>query len=288
MGKTLIIIKPDGIQRQFIGEILSRFEKKGFKILAMKMVLLKEDIVREHYNPHKGKHFYEPLVRFVTSGPVVLIVLEGVDAVNTATERLNIDRAQTTAAIVGAAGSIGRGISLLLSETVPRLILIGNPNNQSASERLKLVAAEIYRYQSALLEQGRTLKPGSMGHLLAKVSDLPKPDAPMSAFEAFAEIEGRRQGLISFSTDIDAVLARADIVISATSATEKVIHAGNLKEGAIVCDISRPANVSEEVDAARSDVLVIDGGVIEVPGQPSLGWDFGFEEGLAYACMADG
>lgn len=214
-------------------------------------------------------------------------VVAAVDAVNTATERLNIDRAQTTAAIVGAAGSIGRGISLLLSETVPRLILIGNPNNQSASERLKLVAAEIYRYQSALLEQGRTLKPGSMGHLLAKVSDLPKPDAPMSAFEAFAEIEGRRQGLISFSTDIDAVLARADIVISATSATEKVIHAGNLKEGAIVCDISRPANVSEEVDAARSDVLVIDGGVIEVPGQPSLGWDFGFEEGLAYACMAE-
>ncbi len=94
-------------------------------------------------------------------------------------------------------------------------------------------------------------------------------------------------GLIGFSTDIDAVLSRADIVISATSATEKVIHAGNLKQGAIVCDISRPANVSEEVDRARPDVLVIDGGVVEVPGLPSFGWDFGFEEGLAYACMAE-
>ncbi|MDW7738667.1 MAG: aminotransferase class III-fold pyridoxal phosphate-dependent enzyme [Bacillota bacterium] len=214
-------------------------------------------------------------------------VVSAVDAVNTATEKLQIDRSQTTAAIVGAAGSIGRGISLLLSETVPRLILIGNPNNQTSSERLHLVAAEIYRYQSALLEQGRPLKPGSMGQLLAGCSELPKPDAPMDAFEDFVDGEGNRLGLIEFSTDIDAVLARADIVISATSATEKVIHAGNLKTGAIVCDISRPANVSEEVDAARPDVLVIDGGVVEVPGLPSFGWDFGFEQGLAYACMAE-
>ncbi len=214
-------------------------------------------------------------------------VVSAVDAVNTATEKLRVDRSQITAGIVGAAGSIGRGISLLLSETVPRLVLIGNPNNRTASERLHLVAAEIYRYQSALLRQGRPLKPGSMGHLLADCSDLPSPDAPMEAFETFADGEGRRRGLIEFSTDIDSVLARTDVVISATSATEKVIHAGNLKAGAIVCDISRPANVSEEVDRARPDVLVIDGGVIEVPGLPSLGWDFGFEEGLAYACMAE-
>ncbi|MDY6825749.1 MAG: aminotransferase class III-fold pyridoxal phosphate-dependent enzyme [Bacillota bacterium] len=214
-------------------------------------------------------------------------VVAAVDAVNTATEKLQVNRSESTAAIVGATGSIGRGISLLLSETVPRLILIGNPNNQTASERLHMVAAEIYRYQSALLHQGRPLKDGSMGHLLAKCLYLPEPDASMDAFEEFVDGEGKRLGLIEFSTDIDAVLARADVVISATSATEKVIHAGNLREGAIVCDISRPANVSEEVDAARPDVLVIDGGVIEVPGKPSLGWDFGFEEGLAYACMAE-
>lgn len=126
-----------------------------------------------------------------------------------------------------------------------------------------------------------------MGHILADCPELPAPDAPMEEFEAFADGEGRRRGIIEFSTDINAVLARADIVISATSATDKVIHAGNLSSGAIVCDISRPANVSEEVDQARPDVLVIDGGVVEVPGQPSLGWDFGFEEGLAYACMAE-
>ncbi len=214
-------------------------------------------------------------------------VVSAVDAVNEATEKLQIDRSEVAAAVVGAAGSIGRGIALLLSETVPRQILIGNPNNQTSSERLHLVAAEIYRYQSALLQQGRPFKNGSMGALLAGCRSLPGPDAPMDDFEEFVDGEGRERGLITFSTDINAVLAGADIVISATSATEKVIHAGNLKKGAIVCDISRPANVSEEVDQARPDVLVIDGGVIEVPGHPSLGWDFGFEEGLAYACMAE-
>ncbi len=214
-------------------------------------------------------------------------VVAAVDAVNTATEKLHMDRTQLTAGIVGAAGSIGRGISLLLSETVPRLVLIGNPNNKTSSERLHLVAAEIYRYQSALLKQGRPLKPGSMGHLLVECDALPSPEAPMEEFEAFADGDGRKKGLIDFSTDIDTVLSRADVVISATSATGKVIHAGNLKEGAVVCDISRPANVSEEVDEARPDVLVIDGGVIEVPGLPSLGWDFGFDRGLAYACMAE-
>lgn len=214
-------------------------------------------------------------------------VVSAVDAVNTATDKLEMDRSQITAGIVGAAGSIGKGISLLLSETVPRLILIGNPNNKTASEKLHLVAAEIYRYQSALLQQGRPLKPGSMGHLLVGCSDLPLPDAPMEEFETFADGEGQRRGLIEFSTDIDAVLARADVVISATSATGRVIHAGNLKQGAVVCDISRPANVSEEVDHARPDVLVIDGGVVEVPGLPSFGWDFGFEKGLSYACMAE-
>ncbi len=222
----------------------------------------------------------------VTTGNSYTVVA-AVDAVNTAIDKLKIERSDLTAAIVGAAGSIGKGIALLLSETVPRLILIGNPNNQSSSERLHTVAAEIYRYQSALIQQGRPLKPGGMGHSLRDCPDLPKPDAPMEEFELYVDGTGQRRGCVVFSTDIDEVLAEAEIVVSATSTTGKLIHAGNLREGAVVCDISRPPNVNEDVDQARPDVLVIDGGVIEVPGLPSLGWDFGFEEGLAYACMAE-
>ena len=214
-------------------------------------------------------------------------VVSAVDAVNTATEKLGIDRDTVTAAVVGAAGSIGKGIALLLSETVPRIILIGNPNNKDSSSRLKTMAAEIYQYQAALINQGRPLKNGSMGKMLASCPDFPPVGSPLEEFESFCDGTGAKEGFIDFSTDIDAVLARADVVISATSSDKKIIHAGNLKEGAIVCDISRPANVSEEVDLARPDVLVLDGGVVEVPGHPSLGWDFGFEKGLAYACMAE-
>jgi acetylornithine/succinyldiaminopimelate/putrescine aminotransferase/predicted amino acid dehydrogenase len=222
----------------------------------------------------------------VTTGNSYTVV-SAVDAVNTAVDKLHMNRDQVTLAVVGAAGSIGKGIALLLSERLPRMILIGNPANTDSSQRLQSVAAEIYRYQSALLNQGRKLKQGGMGLILAGSQELPPPSAPAQAFEEFARSAGRRLGLIEFSTDIDAVLAQADVVVSATSSDIKIIHAGNLKRGAIVCDVSRPANVSEEVDRARPDVLVIDGGVVEVPGLPSLGWNFGFERGLAYACMAE-
>jgi predicted amino acid dehydrogenase len=76
-------------------------------------------------------------------------------------------------------------------------------------------------------------------------------------------------------------------VISATSSRERLIQPGDLPPGAVVCDISRPPNVSAAVEQARPDVLVIDGGVVELPGRPDLGWDFGFPPGLAYACMAE-
>ena len=76
MEKTLLIIKPDAIQRRFIGEIVSRFERKGFQILGMKMARLPEQIIREHYAAHKGKPFYEPLVRYMCSHPVVLMAAQ--------------------------------------------------------------------------------------------------------------------------------------------------------------------------------------------------------------------
>ncbi|MEW5784088.1 MAG: aminotransferase class III-fold pyridoxal phosphate-dependent enzyme [Bacillota bacterium] len=222
----------------------------------------------------------------VTTGNSYTVV-SAVDAVNAAIDRLQVNRNEITAAVVGAAGSIGKGIAMLLSERVPRLVLIGNPNNTDSSQRLHAVAAEIYCYQAALINQGRPLKQGSMGLILAGCAELPPAGAPQEAFEDFVRGAGRKLGLIELSTDIDAVLARADVVVSATSSDGKIIHAGNLKRDAIVCDVSRPANVSEAVDRARPDVLVIDGGVIEVPGLPSLGWDFGFEQGLSYACMAE-
>lgn len=80
--RTLVIIKPDGVQRGLVGEIISRFERKGFKILALKLFKFTREKAEEFYSEHKGKHFYEKLINFITSGPVVAMVLEGDSAVS--------------------------------------------------------------------------------------------------------------------------------------------------------------------------------------------------------------
>jgi nucleoside-diphosphate kinase len=75
--RTFAMIKPDAIQRGFIGEIISRFEKKGIKIVAMKLVAVDRKLAEKHYGVHKGKPFFEPTVQYITSSPVVAMVLEG-------------------------------------------------------------------------------------------------------------------------------------------------------------------------------------------------------------------
>jgi len=79
--QTFCMIKPDGVQRGLIGEVFSRFERRGIKICAMKMMKLPKELAERHYEEHKGKSFYESLVEFITSGPVVCVVLEGDNAV---------------------------------------------------------------------------------------------------------------------------------------------------------------------------------------------------------------
>jgi nucleoside-diphosphate kinase len=77
MERTLIILKPDAIQRGLVGKILTRFEEKGLQIVGMKMTMITEDLAAQHYAPHKGKPFYEGLVRFMTSSPVLVLALQG-------------------------------------------------------------------------------------------------------------------------------------------------------------------------------------------------------------------
>ena len=81
MERTLIIFKPDAVQRGICGEILTRFEKKGLQIVGMKFIRLPQQLVETHYEPHKGKPFYAGLVTFMTSSPVVVLALEGKDAI---------------------------------------------------------------------------------------------------------------------------------------------------------------------------------------------------------------
>jgi nucleoside-diphosphate kinase len=81
MERTLILVKPDGVQRGLIGEIIGRFERRGLKLIGMKFIQMSEDLARRHYAVHEGRPFYEGLVDYITSGPVVAMVWEGNGAV---------------------------------------------------------------------------------------------------------------------------------------------------------------------------------------------------------------
>lgn len=81
MERTLLIIKPDAIQRRLIGRIVTRFEEKGFQIVGLKLAQIPEKVIRRHYSAHEGKPFYEPLVRYMSAQPVVLMVARAKGAI---------------------------------------------------------------------------------------------------------------------------------------------------------------------------------------------------------------
>ncbi len=81
MERTFVMIKPDGVQRGLVGKILRRFEDRGMKILAMKLIHVTGDLASTHYKEHVGKPFYEPLMEYIQSGPVVVAVIEAPDVI---------------------------------------------------------------------------------------------------------------------------------------------------------------------------------------------------------------
>jgi nucleoside-diphosphate kinase len=108
--QTLFIIKPDAVERKLVGQIISRFESKGFKILKLKMFTFTKSQAEEFYSVHNTKPFFGELVSFITSGPVVAAVIEGNNAV--ATTRLLVGATKSYEAVPGSIrGDFGLGIS---------------------------------------------------------------------------------------------------------------------------------------------------------------------------------
>ena len=82
--ETFVMVKPDGVQRGLVGEIISRFERKGLKLVGLKSTIPSMELAKSHYEVHKERPFYNGLIKFITSGPVVAMVWEGIDAINVA------------------------------------------------------------------------------------------------------------------------------------------------------------------------------------------------------------
>ncbi len=99
MQRTLVLVKPDGVQRGLIGEIISRFEKRGLRLVAAKFMQVSQSLAETHYAVHVGKHFYEPLLKFITSAPVMAMVWEGPDAIIAV--RQTVGKTKATEAEVG-------------------------------------------------------------------------------------------------------------------------------------------------------------------------------------------
>jgi nucleoside-diphosphate kinase len=127
--RTFIALKPDAVQRGLVGEIISRFEKKGYKLVALKMLTPSKTLAENHYAEHKGKPFFDGLVSFLTSGPVVGMVWEGKGVV--ATSRLMIG---ATNPLTSAPGTIRGDYAI----DVGRNIVHGSDSVESAKREISL------------------------------------------------------------------------------------------------------------------------------------------------------
>jgi len=215
-------------------------------------------------------------------------VVTGVEAILDAAQRIGMDLNTVTAAVVGAGGAVGKALALLLSEQVQKLILIGNPARQEKSEyRILKVVVDMIKHLRELGDRGKVFSPGSLGDYVSKLTCFPSEDIDLKSWIEYAKNLLDRGAPISITVNTEKYLPSADVIMTATSSSEVLITPETLKLGAIVCDMSRPSNVSKQVLSKRPDVLVIDGGVVALPNKPDLGWNFGFEKGEAFACMSE-
>lgn len=127
--RTFLIVKPDGVQRKLIGKIIARWEAKGFKLAGLKFLIASKDIASEHYAEHKGKNFYDGLVSFIISGPIVVMVWEGKDAV--AASRLMIG---STNPGISPPGTVRGDFAL----DMPRNIIHGSDSKEAAIREINL------------------------------------------------------------------------------------------------------------------------------------------------------
>ncbi|MFW6389606.1 MAG: shikimate dehydrogenase [Halanaerobiales bacterium] len=165
-------------------------------------------------------------------------VATAIEGTKLAAKKMNHQLSKSTAAIVGATGSIGRAVSLILSDDLQKMYLVAR--NKKRLEKLK--------------DQINVIN---------------------------SEIE------IIHTTNIDNAIRESNIIVSASGAVESLINPDSLQPGAVVCDVARPRDVAVKVGHSRDDVLVIEGGIVKVPGDVNFNLNFGYPPGTAYACMAE-
>lgn len=236
----------------------------------------------------------------VTSGNSLTTVM-ALEALYKGAQKMNIDLDQARAAVVGATGSIGRACSMLLAEEVNQITLLGNPRAPLTSQRrLKQLGEDILSRANRRRKEGnRRGVSGWLNQALLKLENLGKDWAKELAgvLEAGERVswevmEQICRGLnmempLSIAMGTGDILHLCDLIVSASNSADYLIHPEHLKAGAVVCDVARPADVSPEVLEQRNDVLVLEGGLVELPDKVSFGQNLGYREGIALACLSE-
>jgi nucleoside-diphosphate kinase len=133
MDRTLVLVKPDGVQRGLIGEIISRLERRGLKIVGMKLMQVSGELANRHYGEHEGKPFFAGLVGFITSGPIVAMAIEGNNVVGLV---------RTTVGATNPAASAPGTIRGDLGVDIGRNLIHGSDSDESAKRELSLFFTE--------------------------------------------------------------------------------------------------------------------------------------------------
>src|ERR1700752_47309 len=134
MERTLILIKPDAFARNLSGEIIARFERKGLRLVAMNLMTMTRELAAEHYAEHEGKPFYEELVTFITSGPLVAMVLEGESAITAARQAIG-----ATNPLEATTGSIRGDYAIAVGQNMVH----GSDSPESGAREVALFFADL-------------------------------------------------------------------------------------------------------------------------------------------------
>jgi acetylornithine/succinyldiaminopimelate/putrescine aminotransferase/acyl-coenzyme A synthetase/AMP-(fatty) acid ligase/predicted amino acid dehydrogenase len=227
----------------------------------------------------RGGQLIDPLGSAVTTGNGFTIEA-ALMAVEYACTVLGRNQSQSTAAIIGAAGSIGSGLVQMISARARRLYLFLNPATpleKSVRRLQRSITLAIEAVQAGELEV-------MAGSLLSRALPmLAQGDTPAQLAARLLE----DPGFFVLSTSCARDLHNADVVYSATNSTDRLVNPEDLRTKSVVCDLSRPGNISFRCREQREDVLLMDGGVISFPGRPELALGIPMPRGVAFACIAE-
>lgn len=240
-------------------------------------------------------------------------VITSVNALLTGAAKMDISIDTCRGAVVGANGSIGRLCAILLSQKMENIVLIGRKSNEQLNmERLRELANEIYLHALLYHKEHTGVRARILSVLQSEaIFDLELSPVRHRLYELFqagevqeqnreermgesviADIErlfrhAKLEPPIRYGVDIDSFLPELDVILVATSSIGELLHPELIKSGAVICDVSRPANVGKIVEQRRPDVLVIEGGLVKFPEELSFGQNLGYKPGVNLACLSE-